>query len=438
MSRRDRHDIGRFVASLALFAFVAIVIPVGLVAVSRSRFGSANPCGAGPPWRWFGDGPGSALGEPIGDDAVIDGLIRICLCVIWAAVTVIVVTTVLEVVHGVRHRGLAMPAVRGLGPVQRLARFIAVGIIVVLPVLTPAPSIASTIGRAPPTSSTHRHRPFPTGTHTERSFIQPLPRPDMTTHIVQPGESVYSIAERLAGGDGARVIDIADAIVEANLGATMSPGQRFTSPAYIEEGWALQVPAARWRRPPVEPVSRHLRGAARRHVVGHRRRPARRTDGLARDLGTQPWAGHGRGPHVRRPEPDPAGLGPGDHRSLVHHDDPPPAEPIVPTELLPPPDVSRPVPTSRRCRAPPTTTSAAPSDDDHQTSRRPPWRLHDRATTRTVGCTATTPTPVRRHRSGWSTPHCSLRASWRWSEFVAAGVCERRCPAIAYRRRARR
>ncbi len=152
MSRRDRHDIGRFIASLALFVVVAIVVPIGLVAVSRSRFGSANPlAGADPPWRWFRDGAGSALGEPIADDALIDGLIRVCLCVVWAAVGVIVVTTVLEVVHGVRHRGLAMPAVRGLGPVQRLARFIAVGIIVVLPVLTPAPSIASTIGRAPPT-----------------------------------------------------------------------------------------------------------------------------------------------------------------------------------------------------------------------------------------------------------------------------------------------
>ncbi len=152
MSRRDRHDIGRFIASIALFVVVAIVVPIGLVAVSRSRFGSANPlAGADPPWRWFGDGAGAVLGEPIADDTLADGLIRICLCVVWLAVAVIVVTTVLEVAHGVRHRGLAMPAVRGLGPVQQLARFIAVGIIVVLPALTPAPSIASTIGRAPPT-----------------------------------------------------------------------------------------------------------------------------------------------------------------------------------------------------------------------------------------------------------------------------------------------
>ena len=251
MSRRDRHDIGRFIASLALFVAVAIVVPIGLVAVSRSRFGSANPlAGAEPPWQWFRDGAGSAMGEPITDDALIDGLIRVCLCVVWAAVAVIVVTTVLEVVHGVRHRGLAMPAVRGLGPVQRLARFIAVGIIVVLPVLTPAPSIASTIGRAPPTVTVDTPRTGPVtgplngGPGPDALVPADTPQPGMRTYIVRPGDSVYSIAERLAGG-GTRVIEIADAIVEANLGATMAPGQRFTNPAYIEQGWALQVPAGR-------------------------------------------------------------------------------------------------------------------------------------------------------------------------------------------------
>ena len=175
MSRRDRHDIGRFIASLALFVVVAIVVPIGLVAVSRSRFGSANPlAGADPPWQWFRDDAGSALGEPIADDALIDGLIRVCLCVVWAAVAVIVVTTVLEVVHGVRHRGLRCRPSEGWGRYSD-SRFIAVGIIVVLPVLTPAPSIASTIGRAPPTvtvdTAGHRpgHRHGQAATHPRRS-----------------------------------------------------------------------------------------------------------------------------------------------------------------------------------------------------------------------------------------------------------------------------
>ena len=113
--------------------------------------------------------------------------------------------------------------------------------------LTPTPSIASTIGRAPPTvtADTPRTGPVtgtvPTGPRPEVLVPADAPQPGMRTYIVQPGDSVYSIAERLAGG-GTRVFEIANAIVDANLGATMSPGQRFTSPAYIEQGWALQVP----------------------------------------------------------------------------------------------------------------------------------------------------------------------------------------------------
>ena len=65
----------------------------------------------------------------------------------------------------------------------------------------------------------------------------------MVSHVVQPGESVYSIAEQLAGADAGSVMDIAESIVDANLDATMGPGKRFTTAAYIEAGWVLQIPA---------------------------------------------------------------------------------------------------------------------------------------------------------------------------------------------------
>ena len=57
-------------------------------------------------------------------------------------VVVVVVTTVFEIVHLVRHRGLAMPSVRGLGWAQRIARFIAAGLLVVMPMLTSTVSVA--------------------------------------------------------------------------------------------------------------------------------------------------------------------------------------------------------------------------------------------------------------------------------------------------------
>jgi nucleoid-associated protein YgaU len=64
-----------------------------------------------------------------------------------------------------------------------------------------------------------------------------------TTHLVGAGESIYSIAVAMAGTDTSRVTEIADAIIDANLGAEMPSGQRFTNPAYIETGWTMSVPA---------------------------------------------------------------------------------------------------------------------------------------------------------------------------------------------------
>jgi LysM repeat protein len=61
-------------------------------------------------------------------------------------------------------------------------------------------------------------------------------------HVVAAGESIYSIAVSLAGGDSARVLEIADAIIDANLGREMPGGQRFNNPAYVEVGWPLRLP----------------------------------------------------------------------------------------------------------------------------------------------------------------------------------------------------
>ena len=76
----------------------------------------------------------------------------------------------------------------------------------------------------------------------------------MVTHVVQPGESVYSIAEQLAGANAGSVMSIAGSIVDANLDATMGPGKRFTTAAYIEAGWVLQIPAHLVTTPVVQPA----------------------------------------------------------------------------------------------------------------------------------------------------------------------------------------
>ena len=110
---RGRPGPARLVASVFAFVVMAVAVPLGAVVVSLSRFGSASPlAGVDPPWRWFDDH--ATLAEPIADDTVIDGLVRVSLCVIWVAVAVVVVTTVVEVAHLVRHGGLSMPPIRGL------------------------------------------------------------------------------------------------------------------------------------------------------------------------------------------------------------------------------------------------------------------------------------------------------------------------------------
>ena len=252
--RRDRVDVARALASIVAIVALVAALPLGLIAASRSRFGSASPL-AGVGRAWFGDDAAATLARPIADDTVIDGLIRLSLCVAWVAIAVIAVTTVLEVAHMVRHRGLPMPSVRGIGWAQRIARFIAVGLIVLIPMSTSTPSIASALsGRVAADPDVATQMPV-AGTRVDRR-ADPAEQPtsDATTdtatqgpahgatHVVRPGESVYSIAERLAGASGS-VIDIAESIVDANLGATMGPGRRFTNPAYIEVGWVLQIPA---------------------------------------------------------------------------------------------------------------------------------------------------------------------------------------------------
>jgi hypothetical protein len=246
VSERDPHRWTRFAASVGALFLIGIAVPIGLVAASRSRFGSANPlAGADPPWTWGSGAVGDALSRPIADDTVIDGLVRLSLCIVWVAVAVIVVTTVVEVVHALRHHGLAFPDVRGVGWAQSIARFIAVGLIAVLPMLTPATSLAATLGaRSVATSPFDASTaPTPTAGWVEAVPNTPPSEAAGAVHVVTAGESIYSIALGLAGGDSSRVLEIADVIIDANLGTAMPDGQRFTNPAYIEVGWTLQLPA---------------------------------------------------------------------------------------------------------------------------------------------------------------------------------------------------
>jgi nucleoid-associated protein YgaU len=253
---RSAENLARFAAALATFAGVVGGVPLLLTFAARQRFGSSMPMhGVDAPWRWSPRRIWESLSSELTDDTVVDVVLRSCLLVVWAAVVVIAVNVVVEVVHMVRHQGIPTPHVRGLGWSQRLARTIAAGLLSLTPLVTgpvaaaapPAPAVAS----GPATAAVVGDRPVlltaapttlapPVGSSASPTVPGAS---SMSSYVVQPGDSVYGIAERIAGSDTSRVTAVANQILDANLGTTMAGGARFVNPAYIEVGWVLQVPA---------------------------------------------------------------------------------------------------------------------------------------------------------------------------------------------------
>lgn len=263
----SRQRTFKFAASIGTLAILLGLMPILLIVASRSRFGSPNPLDDIPaPWRWEADNVRTAVTEPLRDDAVVNLIARTAISIAWLALLVIAVTTLFEVVHLIRHRGLSTPRVRGLSWAQSIARFIAIGLVAVLPAggVTAAASsggglASSTIARAlitdhgSATSAHPRQSHVQTATRTtgqiadvEHAELGRSAHDDsVMTHVVARGESVWEIAEQLSDGDDpATTMEIAEAILDANLGRTMSDGHRFTNPALIRQGWTLDIPAA--------------------------------------------------------------------------------------------------------------------------------------------------------------------------------------------------
>lgn len=275
MNASEPGRLSRFFAALGALGALLVAAPLLLITATRARFDSSSPvAGVAAPWRWSFSGIADAVRNPLTDEVVVNLIVRTCLVVAWIAILVIAVTTVLEAVHLVRHRGITMPSVRGLGGAQHVARFIAAGLLVILPLMSPKASLASpgslssiapaaavddadnylSLDAAASTSvSTHdrptakyrtptvdtRTRPDDQIFHSDSQAPARAPR----IHVVQHGESVYGIAEAIAAESSLTTTQVADAVLDANLGTEMVGGQRFTNPAYIEIGWELVIPA---------------------------------------------------------------------------------------------------------------------------------------------------------------------------------------------------
>ena len=203
---------------LSVFTSVAIVAtPFVLVASARLRFGGWSPFhGTGPirGWMWRAV---AALGEPIDAGALADVVIRAGLVIGWLAVVAVVVAIPAElsaIRSGVTFRS---------GPAARLARVVVGGFLVV----------AQPVGGAVLAADV-------------ADIVEAEPDQDVSPGdewTVTMGDSVYGIAEHLAGGDSSRVFEIAEGILELNLGTEMVDGSLFTNPATIRPGWRLALPA---------------------------------------------------------------------------------------------------------------------------------------------------------------------------------------------------
>jgi hypothetical protein len=87
----------------------------------------------------------------------------------------------------------------------------------------------------------------------------PMPLPAgsalWTDHDVVRGDSVYGIAGELCDDSPACVGEVADAIIDRNLGRPMDDGRVFQDPSLIVVGWSLDIPTLGAPPAAVEPPS---------------------------------------------------------------------------------------------------------------------------------------------------------------------------------------
>lgn len=244
--------IARFSASVLAVGALCTAVPWLLVRAAEARFGGPAPWSGVPaPSTWELDLIRSTVTDRITESLIADVVLRVALGSAWVAVLVLLLTVIAEVVHQLRHGGLGLPRVRGLGWGQPAARHLAAGLLVLTSLASTAkvgasPALPARTG-LPAAALVHKYAE--TTPEDVASMVDPpvwrhapiapgLP----AAYTVEPGDSVYGIAERFAGGDVAAAARLADQILDLNLGRTMPGGGRFVNAAYIEPGWVLELP----------------------------------------------------------------------------------------------------------------------------------------------------------------------------------------------------
>lgn len=222
--------VARGLGAVLLLLALVVGIPVGLWVLG------------GPLWT----GPVSLdrvvvlLTSPDVTGSVLIGLVKV---VGWLAWLTFAVAVVIEVVAALRGR--RSPHVRGLGAQQRAAAVL-VGAVITMLVATPSvpPAAAApaheeagrtgTVATAPVASDAVGRQ----AAGAEASAQEAADEAPPATYTVQPGDSLWRIAEQTLG-DGARFKQIAD----LNYGVVQADGGALDAGNWIEPGWVLRLPA---------------------------------------------------------------------------------------------------------------------------------------------------------------------------------------------------
>lgn len=223
----------RGLAALLGLLLLVVGIPVGLYIAGGSPIPAGVDLGA----------VKDSLTRP--DDGTM--FLQILKYVGWLAWLSFTAMVVLEVFAQLTRRkpdarGVRAPRIPAFGIQQRAAA----GLVGAIAVMFTAASPLLTAGAA------HAEAPMPhahVATHQGQHKAAPqqvTPQAQAPTHhqvetktyVVQPGDSLYSIAEHLLG-DGAKFKEIAN----LNYGVQQADGGALTESHWIQPGWKLQVPA---------------------------------------------------------------------------------------------------------------------------------------------------------------------------------------------------
>lgn len=235
--------VGRIATAVMAMMVIAIGIPAALVMMGRWRFGSARPW-AGLPIETFTDltelleAASRVMSGQFTDQMLVDVTVRAVLFSGWICAAILVISVAVEVMHQLRDNEPRTEAVRGLGWSQALARSIAGGLLMVLPVQGVSAAqlgFGETMVAATTSAASAQ-------TWVASMGILSLSGSGSETdgsgqHLVAAGETLWEIAEQVLGNP-LRWTEI----WSLNQDRQMNDGRVFEDPHVILPGWVLQIP----------------------------------------------------------------------------------------------------------------------------------------------------------------------------------------------------